>query len=67
MTVSEAVARLELDLGVQLFERCPRQLLLSEAGANLLIYAKDVLAASDCLMRHAARRTLLEMAGLGFG
>lgn len=54
-TVSEAVARLELDLGVQLFERGPRQLLLSEAGANLLIYAKEVLAASDRLTRHAVR------------
>lgn len=54
-TVSEAVARLELDLGVQLFERGPRQLRLSEAGANLLIYAKEVLAAGDRLTRHAAR------------
>lgn len=54
-TVSQAVARLELDLGVQLFERGPRQLLLSEAGANLLIHAKEVLTASDRLTRHAAR------------
>ena len=54
-TVSEAVARLELDLGVQLFERGPRHLRLSEAGANLLTHANDVLAASDRLTRHAAR------------
>jgi len=56
-TVSEAVARLELDLGVQLFERGPRHLLLSEAGATLLVHAKEVLAASDGLTRHAARLT----------
>lgn len=54
-TVSEAVARLELDLGVELFERGPRQLLLTEAGASLLAHAQQVLAASDRLARHAAR------------
>lgn len=53
-TVSEAVARLELDLGVELFERGPRRLLLTEAGSNLLVHAEEVLAASDRLTRHAA-------------
>ena len=53
-TVSEAVARLELDLGVELFERGPRRLRLTEAGSSLLTHAEEVLAASDRLTRHAA-------------
>lgn len=53
-TISEAVARLELDLGVELFERGPRRLALTEAGASLLSHAEEVLAASDRLSRHAA-------------
>jgi DNA-binding transcriptional LysR family regulator len=53
-TISEAVARLELDLGVELFERGPRRLQLTEAGASLLVHAEHVLAASDRLARHAA-------------
>lgn len=54
-TISEAVARLEIDLGVMLFERGPRQLQLTEAGASLLAHAEEVLCASDRLARHAAR------------
>ncbi|WAJ36524.1 LysR family transcriptional regulator [Pseudomonas sp. GOM7] len=53
-TISEAVARLELDLGVELFERGPRRLQLTEAGSSLLAHAEEVLAASDRLARHAA-------------
>ncbi|MBA4246253.1 MAG: LysR family transcriptional regulator [Pseudomonas sp.] len=53
-TVSEAVARLEIDLGVALFERGPRKLQLTEAGASLLAHAEEVLCASDRLARHAA-------------
>ncbi len=54
-TISEAVARLEIDLGVTLFERGPRTLQLTEAGSNLLAHAEEVLSASDRLARHAAR------------
>lgn len=54
-TVSEAVARLEIDLGVELFRRGPRRLELTEAGASLLAHAEAVLAAGDRLARHAAR------------
>lgn len=54
-TVSEAVARLELDLGVELFQRGPRRLTLTEAGASLQAHAEEVLAAGDRLARHAAR------------
>jgi DNA-binding transcriptional LysR family regulator len=53
-TISEAVARLELDLGVELFERGPRRLQLTEAGSSLLAHAEQVLAAGDRLARHAA-------------
>lgn len=53
-TISEAVARLELDLGVELFERGPRRLVLTEAGTSLLAHTEEVLAASDRLARHAA-------------
>lgn len=54
-TVSEAVARLELDLGVELFQRGPRRLELTEAGASLLAHAEEVLTASDRLLRHATQ------------
>lgn len=54
-TISEAVARLEIDLGVELFRRGPRRLELTEAGASLLAHAEAVLAAGDRLARHAAR------------
>lgn len=54
-TVSEAVARLEIDLGVELFQRGPRRLTLTEAGASLLLHAESVLAAGDRLARHATR------------
>jgi DNA-binding transcriptional LysR family regulator len=53
-TVSEAVARLEIDLGVELFLRGPRRLELTAAGASLLAHAEAVLAANDRLTRHAA-------------
>ena len=53
-TVSEAVARLELDLGVELFERGPRRLQLTEAGSSLLAHAEQVLTANDRLARNAA-------------
>ena len=54
-TVSEAVARLELDLGVELFRRGPRRLALTEAGASLLAHAEEgaTLAAQA---KHEAKR-----------
>lgn len=53
-TISEAVARLEIELDVELFTRGARQLLLTEAGRTLLNHAQDVLTATDRLKRHAA-------------
>ena len=44
-TISEAIANLEIDLGVMLFDRQARLPTLSEAGANLLPLARRILAA----------------------
>ena len=52
-TISEAVARLEADLGLELFIRGPRQLTLTRAGQHLLGQAQQVLAAHDRLNRQA--------------
>lgn len=57
-TVSEAIARLEIDLGVTLFDRSGRQPRLTEAGQVLLCRVEQVLAASDRLQRVA-----VELAG----
>lgn len=54
-TISEAIARLEIDLDVSLFVRGSRQLTLTEAGTSLLVRVDDVLAASDRLARLAAQ------------
>ena len=53
-TLSEAVARLEIDLGVELFVRGPRRLQLTAAGRSLLAHAEAMLQAGDRLARHAA-------------
>src|SRR5690349_7103056 len=46
-TVSQQLAALEAQLGVQLIERLPRQLRLTPAGAALLPYAEQILALAD--------------------
>jgi DNA-binding transcriptional LysR family regulator len=48
-TVSFAVANLEVDLDVQLFDRSNRQVQLTEAGARLLLEAREVLARCNAL------------------
>jgi DNA-binding transcriptional LysR family regulator len=48
-TVSFAVANLEVDLDVQLFDRSSRQVQLTEAGARLLLEAREVLARCNAL------------------
>ncbi|SDR84421.1 DNA-binding transcriptional regulator, LysR family [Halopseudomonas sabulinigri] len=48
-TVSEAVARLEIDLGVNLFDRSGKAPMLTDAGRALLPRVEDVLGASDRL------------------
>ncbi|MFV3370286.1 LysR family transcriptional regulator [Pseudomonas sp. NY15435] len=48
-TVSEAIARLEIDLGLTLFDRSSRQPQLTEAGHALLGRVEEVLMANDRL------------------
>ena len=52
--VSEQVRKLELDLGVQLFERTHRSVALTAAGAALLDEARRVLRQTE-VAREAAR------------
>jgi DNA-binding transcriptional LysR family regulator len=54
-TVSEAISRLEIDLGVELFDRSSKQPTLTEAGRSLQGRVDEVLAASDKLRRAAGR------------
>ncbi|MFE2144708.1 LysR family transcriptional regulator [Streptomyces sp. NPDC059456] len=52
--VSQQVRRLERELGLTLFERSTRRVVLTEAGDRLLPEARDVLAAADRTRRIAA-------------
>lgn len=54
-TVSEAIANLEIDLGVQLFDRSTRAPTLTEAGRALLPQVQRALEASAAIDRTAAR------------
>lgn len=54
-TISEAIARLEIDLGLELFDRSSRQPVLTEAGKAMLGRVDDVLCAADRLRRAAGR------------
>ncbi|KWH61547.1 LysR family transcriptional regulator [Burkholderia anthina] len=53
-TVSEAIANLEIDLGVQLFDRSTRAPTLTEAGRALLPQVQRALEASAAIDRTAA-------------
>jgi DNA-binding transcriptional LysR family regulator len=46
-TISTAIANLEADLGVTLFDRTSRQPTLTPQGEQVLSYVKAILAASD--------------------
>lgn len=48
-TVSMAIANLEADLGLQLFDRQARQPVLTQAGRKVLGYVQEILAASERL------------------
>lgn len=54
-TISEAIANLEIDLGVPLFDRSSRQPVLTPAGHALLAQAREVLSAGERLGRTASR------------
>lgn len=48
-TISTAIAHLEADLGVMLFDRSSRQPVLTEPGRRVLSYVQAILTASDRL------------------
>ena len=48
-TISTAIANLEADLGVTLFDRATRQPTLTPQGEQVLSYVKAILAASERL------------------
>ncbi|CAK9889982.1 MULTISPECIES: LysR family transcriptional regulator [Pseudomonas] len=48
-TISAAIANLEADLGVSLFDRQARQPVLTEAGRKVLGHVQEILAASERL------------------
>lgn len=54
-SVSEAIANLEIDLGVTLFDRSTRKPTLTEHGHALLVHAQQMLDANDRLSRAAQR------------
>ena len=43
-TLSQQIMNLEAELGVKLFTRMPRSMLLTPAGEEFLIYAKRILS-----------------------
>jgi DNA-binding transcriptional LysR family regulator len=49
--VSEQIRKLEAELGVTLFDRTPRSVALTAAGAGLLTDARRILTASDSAMQ----------------
>ena len=53
-TVSSAIANLEIDLGLMLFDRRSRKPTLTESGRVVLGRVRDILAASDQLSRTAS-------------
>lgn len=54
-TVSEAIANLEIDLGLTLFDRSTRRPGLTPQGRAMLVHAQQVIEASDRLERSAHR------------
>lgn len=53
-TISTAIARLEIDLGLLLFDRASRKPTLTEQGRVMLGRVREILAASDRLDRSAS-------------
>ncbi len=54
-TVSAAIANLETDLGVNLFDRSGHQPVLTQSGRRVLTHIQAILAASDALSELAIR------------
>jgi DNA-binding transcriptional LysR family regulator len=62
--VSQAVARLERELGLRLFERSSRTVALSPFGESLLPYAEAVLSQAAAFTAEAARLAVPSPAGI---
>lgn len=56
-TLSRQVAALEADLGVALFERIGKKLVLTATGRNLLEHVRAMAAAADAMVLSAAGQT----------
>ena len=54
-TLSTQIKKLEKELGVELFERNPRQVLLTAAGARVVEHARQALNQADAI-RDVARQ-----------
>ncbi len=54
-TLSTQIKKLEKELGVELFERSPRQVLLTAAGARVVDHARQALTQADAI-RDVARQ-----------
>lgn len=54
-TLSTQIKKLEKELGVELFERNPRQVLLTAAGSRVVEHARQALAEADAI-REVARQ-----------
>lgn len=67
-SLSQALRQLEGELGVQLIRRSTRGIELTEAGAEFLEYARDILAraaqAQDAMRRRAEQRSCTLRVGL---
>ncbi len=61
-TLSTQIRKLEEELGVQLIERAPRQIMLTPVGADIVTRARRVVAEVE-QMRESARRTADPEAG----
>lgn len=53
-TISKAIAELEKEYGVQLFDRLSKKLFITEAGRHLLGYAQEVLRSAEALEKGMA-------------
>ena len=63
-TVSQAIADIEAAYGVRIFERLSRRLYITPAGAQMLDYARHIVASFDEMeerMRSAAQNPLLHV------
>jgi DNA-binding transcriptional LysR family regulator len=65
--VSEQIRKLEVELGVALFDRTPRTVVLTAAGTGMLVDARRILSASDAAAQwaRASRRTPGERLRIG--